>query len=71
MDNSEASLHTWIPVLLKAAHIKESKHLKFLFFTVLDRLKLLSEKANVDNLGFHTVAWGWRESSCSLPHSSN
>lgn len=56
MDNPEASLHTLIPVLVKAAPIKESKHFKFLFFTSLDRLKLLTEKASVYNLGFQPAA---------------
>lgn len=56
MGNPEASLHALIPVLVKEAPMKESKHFKFLFSTDLDRLKLLTEKASVDNLGFHPAA---------------
>lgn len=59
MDDPEASLHTLIPVLVKAPPIKDWKH--FLFFTGLDTSSFFSWKFCVDNLGFHHSAGGWMQ----------
>lgn len=67
MGNPENSLQTLILALVKAVPVKVSKCFKFLFSSVLDRWKLLTEKANIDNLGFCPAVWGCKESRCSPP----